>query len=103
MIAVIETGSKQYLVKPNDKIQIEKVDGEKNSTINFDKVLLVSTEDGINVEYGTPYINNKVITATILDQVKGDKKIVFKMKPKKRYQKKIGHRQNYTIVQVNNF
>lgn len=103
MIAVIETGSKQYLVKPGDKIKIEKINTDIGSTINFDKVLLISSEDGTSIEVGNPYIENKYISAQILDQIKDKKKIVFKMKAKKRYKKKIGHRQKYTIVQINNF
>jgi len=92
MIAVIQTGGKQYLVKKGDKIKIEKID--KEGEIEFTDVLLV--DDNI----GKPTIKNAKVVAKILNQGKGDKVIVFKYKSKKRYKKKAGHRQPYTEIQI---
>lgn len=103
MIAIIETGSKQYMVKPGEKIQIEKIEANAGDIISFDKVLMISDEEGTNIEIGKPYIDGKSINATVIEQIKGPKLIVFKMKSKKRHDVKTGHRQKYTMVQMNDF
>jgi len=100
-LAVIETGGKQYLVQPGQKIKIEKIDGEPNAEVFFDRVLLMADEDDLKI--GKPYIENQKIPAKILEQ-KRDKKItIIKFKPKTRYRKKQGHRQYYTKVEILNF
>ena len=100
MQAVIRTGGKQYLVKPGDIIDIEKVPGEKGDPINFEEVLLLS-DDG-NVKVGQPLVENVKVEGKILNQKKGDKIIVFKFKRRKKYRKKSGHRQNLTSVEITN-
>ena len=97
MIAVIKTGGKQYLVKPGDKIKIEKLDKKEGEQIAFSNVLLV--EKSAKVEIGNPLVKTEV-TAKVLSHGKGDKIIVFKYKPKKRYSRKIGHRQPFTEVEI---
>jgi len=96
-LAAIEIKSHQYLVKEGDKIETEKIEGEKGQKVLIDKVLLLA--DGEKVEVGTPYLSKKV-EAKILDQIRTKKIIVFKYKPKTRYRKKKGHRQQKTILEI---
>jgi len=98
MKAVIKTGGKQYLVSPSDKIKIEKIVGKEGDKVEFGEVLLF-TNDKI-IEIGKPVIKNAKVIGKILKHGKGDKIIVYKYKPKKRYQKKQGHRQPYTEVEI---
>lgn len=98
MLAVIKTGGKQYLVKPGDKIRVEKINKEEDKEINFADVLLISKDK--KVEIGTPKIKNAKVVGKILKQGRGDKVIVFKYKAKKRYQKKAGHRQLFTEIEI---
>lgn len=97
MIAVIKTGGKQYIVQPGDKIKVEKLDKKEGETFVFSDVLLV--ENNKKVELGTPVLKAEV-QAKVLKHAKGDKVIVFKYKSKKRYSRKIGHRQPYTEVEI---
>lgn len=101
MLAVIETGGKQYLVSPNQKIKIEKIKGiEEGQEIKFDKVLLIQ-EDG-NILIGQPYLENQFIKGKVLKIKKGKKIIVFRYHSKTRYRKKKGHRQFFMEVQITN-
>ena len=97
MIAVIKTGGKQYLVQPGDKIKVEKLDKKEGEEFSFSDVLLVGDEK--KVEIGTPLVKAKV-EAKVLKHGKGDKIIIFKYKSKKRYSRKIGHRQPYTEIEI---
>ena len=99
MFAVIRTGGKQYLVSPGDKIKIEKLDVEEKKEIVFDEVLLV-VSDKKSVKIGDPLVKGAKVKANIIKQDKAKKVIIFKYKPKKRYQKKKGHRQPYTEVEI---
>jgi large subunit ribosomal protein L21 len=101
MIAIIKTGGKQYLVKPGSKIKVEKLDKKEGEEISFD-VLLAADESSKNgqVEIGNPVAKNAKVQAKILSHGKSKKVIVFKYKSKKRYSKKIGHRQPYTEVEI---
>ncbi len=98
MFAVIKTGSKQYLVSPGDKIKVEKLEKKEGEEIIFDQVFLLSKNKSVKI--GTPLVKNVKIKAKILKQGKAKKIIVFKYKPKKRYEKKMGHRQPYTEVEI---
>ncbi len=97
MFAVIKTGGKQYLVQPGDKLKIEKLDKEPGKEVVFSDVLLL--EKNKKLEIGKPTIKAKV-KAKVLKQDKYKKVIVFKYKSKKRYHKKRGHRQPYTLVEI---
>jgi large subunit ribosomal protein L21 len=97
-LAVIKTGGKQYLVKKGDKLKIEKLDEKEGKEITFTDVLLVQEDK--KTEIGKPIIKEAKVTAKILKQGRGDKIIVFKYKPKKRYKKKAGHRQPYTEIEI---
>ena len=98
MYAIIVTGGKQYKVSEGDVVFIEKLDVEAGETVTFDKVLAVSTGDGIN--FGTPYVAGAKVTASVEKNGKSKKIYVFKYKAKKNEKKKIGHRQPYTKVQI---
>jgi len=98
MLAVIKTGGKQYLVEPGDKLKIEKIDKEPDKEINFGEVLLL--EKNKKLEIGTPFLKGTKVKAKVLEQNKYKKVIIFKYKPKKRYKKKTGHRQPYTLVEI---
>ncbi len=97
-MAVVETGGKQYIVTEGASIDIEKIEGEPESNVTFDKVLLVA--EGDNVKVGQPYLEKAKISATLVKHDKGEKLMVFKFKRKTGYKKKNGHRQRYTRVKI---
>lgn len=98
MYAVFETGSKQYKVKAGDKLEVEKLDAPAGKTINFDRVLLVNKDGKVTV--GTPTVPNAVIVGKVLEHKRGDKIIVWKMRRREGYHRKIGHRQQLTVIQI---
>jgi large subunit ribosomal protein L21 len=100
MYSVIETGSKQYLVKPGDTKKINKVDGNVGDEIIFDKILLTATEEGDDVKIGTPYVEGESVKAEILEQSRDRKVRVVKYKRKIRYKKVQGHRQHFTKIKI---
>ncbi len=97
MYAIIETGGKQYRVKPGDIINVEKLDVQPGDEISFDKVLIMG--DGENAEIGTPYLD-AVVKGRAVENGKGKKVIIYKYKAKKDYRKKQGHRQPFTKVEI---
>ncbi len=98
MLAVIETGGKQYLAKPGDKIKIEKIKGKEGEKTAFSRVLLL--EKNKKLEIGNPYIKGAKAEAKILSQGKGDKITILKYKPKTRQRSKKGHRQPFTEIEI---
>lgn len=98
MYAVIETGGKQYKVNEGDVIYIEKLDVEAGAAVSFDKVLVVG--EGADVKVGAPVVDGATVTATVVKNGRAKKIVVYKMKPKKGYRKKQGHRQAYTKVEI---
>jgi len=98
MYAVLETGSKQYRVSAGDRLEIERLAVEKGQPVTFDRVLLVSNEGKITV--GSPTVPNATIVADVVEHIRGEKKITFKMKRRKGYHKTIGHRQELTVVKI---
>jgi large subunit ribosomal protein L21 len=97
-IAVIQSGSQQFLVKAGDKIKVSKLDGEKDGSVVFDKVLL--TSDGENVQIGKPYLAGEKAGGKILRQARDKKVLVMKYHNKTRYRRKHGHRQDFTEVEI---
>jgi large subunit ribosomal protein L21 len=97
MYAVIETGGKQYRATPGEFLEIESVAGEIGSVIEFNKVLAVF--DGEDVKAGS-VVGGALVKGTIVANGRGAKTIVFKFKRKKQYKRTIGHRQNFTRIQV---
>lgn len=98
MYAVIKTGGKQYRVSAGDRLKIEKLDAEIGSEITFDQVLMVG--DGADIKMGAPLLQGAAVKATVLNQARGDKILVFKMRRRKHYRKSQGHRQYFTEVQI---
>ena len=99
MHAVIKTGGKQYIVKPGDIIDIEKISGEPGEEVNFEEVLLVS-DDGEDVKVGSPVVESAKVEGRIVRQKRGEKIVVFKFKRRKGYRRKAGHRQSLTSVEI---
>ena len=97
MYAIIETGGKQIKVEQGQEIYIEKVAGEADEVVTFDKVLFVGGED---VKVGVPFVEGATVTAKVVKQGRAKKITVFKYKPKKNYHRKQGHRQPYTKVVI---
>ncbi|MDB5083988.1 MAG: ribosomal protein [Bacilli bacterium] len=98
MYAIVETGGKQYKVQQGDVLYIEKLEAEEGASVNFDKVLIISKDDGVVV--GSPLIQGASVSAKVVSHGKAKKIIVFKYKAKKNYHKKQGHRQPYTKVEI---
>ena len=98
MYAVIETGGKQYKVSEGDVIFIEKLEAAEGEAVTLDKVLVVA--DGENVKVGAPAVEGATVTAKVEKQGKAKKIYVFKMKRKKNYRRKKGHRQPFTKVTI---
>ena len=98
MYAIIESCGKQYKVTEGDVVFFEKLDAEEGKKVTFDKVILVS-EDG-KVQVGNPYVKGVKVEGKVVSHGKAKKIIVFKMKPKKNYRRKQGHRQPYTKVEI---
>ncbi|HVM47285.1 MAG TPA: 50S ribosomal protein L21 [Candidatus Acidoferrum sp.] len=98
MYAVLETGSKQYRVTAGDTVQIERLATEAGQSVTFDRVLLVN--DGGKVMVGSPTVSSASVVADVVEHIRGEKKIAFKMKRRKGYHKMIGHRQELTVVKI---
>ena len=98
MYAIVDIAGKQFKVEKDQYIYAPKMDGESGSTVKFDHVLLIDNDSSIAV--GTPVLKGASVSGTILEDVKGDKEIVFKKKRRKGYAKKTGHRQKYTKVMI---
>ena len=100
MIAVIKTGGKQYKVKEGSKLKIEKLEVEKDTSIDFDEVLLIADEKGTDVKVGKPNVEGAKVKAKVLEQGRSKKIDVIKYKRKIRYRKKYGHRQPFTEILI---
>ena len=96
--AIIVTGGKQYRVAEGDVIFVEKLDVEAGETVKFDRVLAVIDED--KAVFGTPVVENAVVSGNVVKNGKSKKIRVYKMKPKKGYRRTQGHRQPYTKVEI---
>ena len=98
MYAVIRTGGKQYKVTANDKLAIERLDGEAGAKIEFADVL--ATGEGDTVKFGKPTIAGAKVLATIVEQKLADKVLIFKKRRRQNSRRKNGHRQMLTVVQI---
>jgi large subunit ribosomal protein L21 len=99
MYAVIKTGGKQYRVSKGDLIRVEKLGGKVGDQVTLKDVLMVSQEG--EVQLGNPHLTNAVVLGEIIQEAKGKKVIIFKMKRRKNYRRLKGHRQTYTYLKVN--
>jgi len=98
MYAVIATGGKQYRVAEGDTLRIEKLDAEEGSTVEFDKVLMVG--EGDDVKIGAPVVEGAKVSATVKGHGRGKKIEIIKFRRRKHHRKQMGHRQDYTEVQI---
>ena len=98
MYAVLETGSKQYRVTPGDTLEIERLEIEAGNPVTFDRILLVNNEGKVSV--GAPTVTSATVLADVVEHIRGEKKVTFKMKRRKGYHKTIGHRQELTVVKI---
>lgn len=98
MYAVIATGGRQYKVSPGDVIEVEKLAGEEGGEIVFDKVLLV--HDGAALDIGTPYVESVSVSGKVVAHGRGRKIGVIRFKRRKRYLRRLGHRQPFTSVEI---
>ncbi|MGI8644157.1 MAG: 50S ribosomal protein L21 [Thermomicrobiales bacterium] len=95
---MIETGGKQYRVSVGDRLSVEKLPVEAGSSVSLDRVLLLAGDGTTRV--GTPVVDGATVEATVDDHYRGDKIVVFKYKPKKRYRRRQGHRQSLTHLTI---
>ena len=98
MYVVIQTGGKQYRVEEGTYLKIEKLELGVGDSIEFDKVLMIQSDDAVKV--GLPFIEGGKVTATVLSQGRHDKVRIIKFRRRKHHMKKMGHRQYYTEVQI---
>jgi large subunit ribosomal protein L21 len=98
MYAVIQTGGKQYRVTEGDVLKIETLVAEAGQEVEFDKVLMVQSDDSIKV--GKPYVEGGKVTATVTAHGRHAKVTIVKFRRRKHYMKRAGHRQNYTEVKI---
>lgn len=97
MYAIIATGGKQYKVSEGEEILVEKIDAEAGAEVTFDSVLAVSNDDSLKCGAD---VENATVTATVVEQGRSKKVLVYKYKRKTGYHKKNGHRQAYTRVKI---
>jgi large subunit ribosomal protein L21 len=97
MYALVEFLGKQYKAEKGALLKVDKIDAEPGSTVNIDSVLLVS---GDTVKVGSPYVSGAKVSAVVESHGKDKKIIVFKYMPKKDYRRKNGHRQQYSIIKI---
>ncbi|MBB5017844.1 large subunit ribosomal protein L21 [Chitinivorax tropicus] len=98
MYAVIKTGGKQYKVAVGEKLKVEQIPADIDSQIVIDQVLMVA--DGDNIVLGTPIVSGAAVKATVVSHGRGEKVRIFKMRRRKHYQKRQGHRQNFTELRI---
>ncbi len=98
MFAIIRTGGKQYRVKPNDVLKVEKLPGAAGDTITFSEILAVGSDAGTTI--GAPLVAGATVSATLIAQDRLDKIIIFKKRRRQNSRRKNGHRQEVTVLRV---
>jgi large subunit ribosomal protein L21 len=98
MYAVVKTGGKQYRVAKDDVLTVEKLDGEAGAVVELEEVLAM--DDGKGLTVGTPMVDGARVAATVLEQKKSDKVVIFKKKRRKNYRRTKGHRQQVTVIRI---
>lgn len=98
MYAIVDIAGQQFKVEKDQKIFTHRLEGEEGSEVTFDKVLLIDNDGDVNV--GAPTIEGSSVKAKIISHMKGDKVIVYKKKRRKGYEKKNGHRQYLTQLEI---
>jgi len=98
MYAVVKTGGKQYRVAQGEYLKVEKLEGNEGDTIELDQVLMIA--DGDNLKIGAPLVEGGKVTATIKSHGRGKKVEIMKFRRRKHHQKRTGHRQSYTEIEI---
>ncbi len=98
MYAIVKTGGKQYRVSAGEKLQVEKLQAEVGAEVVFDQILMVV--DGENVSMGKPLVAGASVKAKVLSHNRGEKIKIFKMRRRKHFRKTLGHRQDYTQIEI---
>ncbi|MGQ9584017.1 MAG: 50S ribosomal protein L21 [Anaerolineae bacterium] len=96
--AVIETGGKQYRVQEGQVLKVERLPQETGEALELDRVLLVSKEGDVRI--GRPLVEGARVRATVVGEGKNRKRLTMKYRPKQRYRRKLGHRQPYTLLRI---
>jgi large subunit ribosomal protein L21 len=100
MYAIVETGGKQYRVKPGDTIAVERLSGEPGDVLDLGRVLLLAGNGDSSTRIGSPGVDGAVVRAEVVEHARGEKIIVFRYKSKVRYRRKTGHRQSLTRLRI---
>src|ERR1700674_1020816 len=100
MYAIVETGGKQYRVKPGDTVAVEKLSGEPGEILDLDHVLLIAGNTDSETRVGSPGVDGAVVRAEVVEHFRGEKIIIFRYKSKVRYRRKTGHRQSLTRLRI---
>jgi large subunit ribosomal protein L21 len=95
---ILETGSKQYRVAAGDTVRVERLAVEAGQAVTFERVLLVNNDGKVAV--GSPTVANATVVGDVIEHVRGEKTLAFKLKRRKGYRKAIGHRQELTVVKI---
>ena len=98
MYAIVEIAGQQFKVEEGKKIFVHRMDAAEGETVEFEKVLLVDNDGTVTV--GAPFVENNIVEGKVLGNARGDKVIIFKKKRRKGYQKRCGHRQDFTQVEI---
>ena len=98
MYAVLETGGKQYRVSAGDTLEVERIAAEAGQSVRLDRVLLVNNDGKVSV--GAPLVSGAAVTADVVEHIRGEKKVIWKMRRRKGYHKKQGHRQELTVLKI---
>lgn len=98
MYAVVQTGGKQYRVAPGDKLEVERLNAEAGQSVELDDVRLLNRDGEITA--GTPRVEGASVVAEVVEHKRGPKVVIYKMKRRKGYRRKAGHRQELSVVQV---
>ena len=98
MYAVVKTGGKQYRVSEGDRLRVETLVADAGDSVQLDTILMVGEGDSVKV--GTPTVSNASITAKVIDHGRADKVKILKFRRRKHHMKRMGHRQNYTEVEI---
>jgi len=98
MYAVIKTGGKQYRLSQGDTVRVETIDAEEGASVEFDNILMVA--DGENIKIGTPYVDGGKVVATVKSHGRHKKIEIIKFNRRKHYDKRTGHRQNFTELEI---
>lgn len=96
--AIIESGGKQYKAVPGEIIRVDRLSNEVGEELSLDRVLFIADDEELHI--GTPTVEGAKVQTTVADQIKGRKIVVFKYKPANRYRVKQGHRQRYTLLNI---